>query len=323
MDESNKKEKNFEGTRRTETVAYKASSEIGEKLYSGESYFYKPWQFSDYEVCATTLKTTYEEINIWGNQSAMIRPGWKVEQGKVYIPNIFAKVSGVHKNRNLYRKEMKFLINEPNTLVFMGFPLFYKRKFTEVKRNYFFNLDQFGNIDKTKLMSSNYWRYRKLRTSIQNAIADRIIEFCKLDRFKNYETCFYESKLSKLSGAMDFIKGFGININLPFKSEDMAKIKVFEVLSNLEEPLLRIINLFDYPAQVPKVIVYDNGRRNSKITFTDAIKLSFMSSMGVDVIVHNPSGFNDIEDFINERYFDVHRLETVAFNLRYNRWFLF
>ncbi|MDP4178741.1 MAG: YceG family protein [Bacillota bacterium] len=324
MSEIHESDKNDEVAVRTETDAYKASSDIGKKLYAEETYFYKPWQYSDYEVYAATLKTTYEEINIWGNQHAMIRPGWKSENGKVYIPNIFAKVVGTHKNKSIYRKEMKFLTHEPNTLVFMGFPLFFQRKLKEVKRNYFFSLDIHGNIDKTKLMSSSYWRYGKLRMSVQNAIADRIIDFCKLHRFKNYESCLYGSKMSMVSGAMDLIKGFGININLPIKAEDIAKIKVFEVLCNLEEPLLKIIALFDYPANVPKVIVYDNGMmRNSKITFADAVKLSFMSSMGIDVIVYSPAGFSDIEDFIDNRYFDVHKLETVAYNLRYNKWFFF
>lgn len=308
---------------REETEAYKANSEMMEKLHGEDSFFFKPWQFSDYNIKALTLKTTYEEINIWGKQNSMFRPGFKIEEGTVFIPNIFAKVSGTHSSIKQYRKEIKFLRKEENSLFFMGFPLYYDRKLNFSKRNYFSVLNKDGTINKDKLLRAPFWKYRKLRTSLQNSMAEKIIELCTLNRFKNYQSYFKESKYSKLDSLFNFLSNFDININLSTTNDDMAKIKVFEILNNLEEPFLKQISSFDYPTLVPKILIYNNGVRYSKITFPDAVKLAFMNTMGVDIIVHNPAGYNDIEDFINEEYYDTHKLENVVFNLRYYKWFFF
>lgn len=323
MNETNKDSISSIKNYRTETEAYKANSEVMQKLYTEESFFYKPWQFVEYSICAATLKTTYEEVNIWGKQAAMIRPGWKVENGVVYIPNIFAKINGVHKNLRLYRKEIKFLKNQPNILFYMGFPMYIPRKNRVFSKEYFSVLNKEGYIDKNKLMNSHFWKYRHLKNGLQNCIADRIIDFCTLSRFKNYENIFKDSKASFVDGVLGFLKTFDIHINLSNSSDEMAKMKVFEILNNLEDSLIRMIVQFDYPSLVPKIIIYNNGNRFSKVTFDDAVKLMFMNSMGIDIIIHNPAGYNDIEDFIKEQYFDIHNLEDVYFNLRYNKWIFF
>lgn len=311
------------GSHRAKTDAYKVSEEINEKLHNEESFFYKPWQFKNYAVHAVTLKTTYDEVNIWGRQCAMIRPGWKVEEGMVFVPNLFAKISGVHNSVSNYRREMKMLVKQPNTLIFKRFPLFIDRKISYINSKYYMFIDRNGIIDKSKLISSSYWKYRSLNVEIQNCIIDRIEDFCRLYRFKNYESCYMESSAAKFDGIFKFLKTFDINVNLTGSVEDMAKVKIFETLCNIEEPLLRLISNFDYPGYVPKIIIYNNGNSYSKITFADAVRLMFMNTMGVDIIIYNPAGYMDIEDFIYEEYYDIHNLEKVEFNLPYKRWLFF
>lgn len=306
---------------RIETDAYKTNSEISEKLNSEDSYCYKPWQFADYKINACTLKTTYEEVGIWTLQQAMFRPGFKVEHGEVYIPNIFAKVSGVHDKLRQYRKEMKVLKKQPNTMFFYAFPLYRARISKLTPKSYYSVLDASGHIDKYKLINSGFWRYRNLRSSLQNLIADRIVDFCELYRFKNYEAWSNSAPKNNIMGSIeDLLKTFDIRINLTPEGFEAAKIKVFTILNEIEEPLTKLLTKFDYPYYIPKVIVYNNGSSYSKVTFEDAVKLMFMSSMGIDVIIFNPSGYNDIEDYIREKYYDIHRLEKVAFNLPYSSW---
>jgi hypothetical protein len=310
---------------RVETEAYKVNSEIEDKIYKEDSYFYKPWQFAAYELNARTLKTTYEEIYIWGSQQAMFRPGFMIEQKKVYISSVFAKVSGVHRSKRRYRKEVKALRKAPNTLFFPSFPLFKAMAPKTVNKAYHSVLDSSGYIDKRKLLNSPSWKYRQLRTSVQGLIADKIIDFCYLTRFKNYELWSDIPKKSMLNNITDFLQNFDIIINLNSndKSYEGAKIKVFDILNDIEEPLIKLLARFDYPFNVPKIIVYNNGSKFSKITFADAVKLAFMNSLGIDVIVYNPAGYNDIEDFIREGYYDGFRLEEVAFNFKYSSWRLF
>lgn len=218
---------------------------------------------------------------------------------------------------------MKCLKNQPNILMYMGFPLYTLRKGRIFNKEYFSTLNKDGIIDKEKLLNSQFWKYRHLKTGLQNSIADRIVEFCTLSKFKNYENVFKDSKASFVDGILGFLKTFDIHINLSNTCDEMAKIKVFEILNNLEDSLIKMILQFDYPALVPKIVIYNNGNRFSKITFDDAVKLMFMNSMGIDIIIHNPAGYNDIEDFIKEQYFDTHNLEEVHFNLRYNKWIFF
>lgn len=189
-------------------------------------------------------------------------------------------------------------------------------------------LDASGYIDKNKLLLSKAWKYRHLRTSLQKEICDRIIDFCNLTRFKNYEV--WNAQEVKESGILnkvtDFLQTFDININLNLnynKALDKAKISIFNILMELNEPLIRLLSQFDYPFYVPKLIVYNNGSQFSKITFEDAVKLTFMSSMGVDVIIFNPAGYNDIEDFVREKYYDIHRLEEVDYKFHLSPWSLF
>jgi hypothetical protein len=315
---------------RIETEAYKASSEIGKKIYGEDSYFYKPWQFADYKVNPCTLKTTYEEILIWSRQQAMFRPGFEASNGTVNLPNIFAKINGVHKSIRMYRKEIKRLRKEPNTLFFTAFPLYRLKQSGNTSRTFYDILDNTSYIDKRKLMLSQAWRYRHLRTSLQSEIADRIIDFCSLARFKNYEVWSKEENKSLINKGLinnitDFLQNFDITINLndSKKSFDSARMRVFNILVSLEDPLIKLISKYDYPFEVPKIVVYNNGSPRSRFTFEDAVKLMFMSSFGIDVIIFNPAGYNDIEDFLRERYYDTHRLEEVDFNLNYSSWTLF
>lgn len=313
------------GDKRIETEAYKVSSEIENKIYNKDSYFYKPWMFADYSLSANTLKTTYEELYIWGRTQAMFRPSFKIEGNKVYVPNIFTKVSGTHKSIRLYRKEIKLLRKQPNTLFFKSFPLYKKKPLIISKKAYYSILDASRYIDKKKLMNAYFWKYRRLRTSLQSDIADRIIDFCSLSRFKNYDLWTSENKTSLLDSVTEFLKIFDINMNLNDSMQlfEGAKLKVFNILNTLEEPFINLLSKFDYPFNVPKIIVYNNGSEKSKICFDDAVRLMFMSSLGIDVIVYNPAGFNDIEDFLREEYYDIHRLEEVKFNLSYSFWTLF
>jgi len=45
-----------------------------------------------------------------------------------------------------------------------------------------------------------------------------------------------------------------------------------------------------------------------------------MNSMGIDIIIYNPSGYNDIENFIYPQQYDVHRLENVSFELHFKKY---
>ncbi|MCD3234669.1 hypothetical protein IRP63_10160 [Clostridium botulinum] len=303
--------------KRTETQAFKASEELNKVLHDKESGCYKSWQFADYKVNKDTLKTTYDEIVLWGRQEAMIRPGWKIEDNEVTVPNLFSKVMGVHENIKEYKNEINQLIQETNTLFYKRFPINKKRIPKDMNRVYKSVLNIRGKIDKEKLMTSDYWKYQKLNPMLQNSIADKIIEFCDISSFWKHKNFKIKLRMSLINRIITFI--FSL-IYDSTRDERIMKISIFAVLTNLSDDLLEILQKFDYPMKVPKIIIYNNNNKKN-LTFQDAIILMFMNCMGIDIIIYNPTGTSDIENYIKEENYDIHRLEYTTDSLPFRRFF--
>ncbi|KEI02340.1 YceG family protein [Clostridium botulinum] len=303
--------------KRTETQAFKASEELNEVLHDKESGCYRSWQFANYKVNKDTLKTTYDEIVLWGPQEAMIRPGWKIEENEVTIPNLFSKVMGVHENIKEYKNEINQLIQETNTLFYKRFPINKKRIPKDMNRVYKSVLNIRGKIDKERLMTSNYWKYEKLNPMLQNIIADKIIEFCNISSFWKHKNFKIKLRMSLINRIITFISSL---IYDNTRDERIMKISIFAVLTNLSDELLGILKNFDYPMKVPKIIIYNNNNKKN-LTFEDSIILMFMNCMGVDIIIYNPTGTSDIENYIKEENYDIHRLEYTRDSLPFRRFF--
>ncbi|KEI01300.1 YceG family protein [Clostridium botulinum] len=303
--------------KRTETQAFKASEELNKVLHDKESGCYKSWQFADYKVNKDTLKTTYDEIVLWGRQEAMIRPGWKIEDNEVTVPNLFSKVMGVHENIKEYKNEINQLIQETNTLFYKRFPINKKRIPKDMNRVYKSVLNIRGKIDKEKLMTSDYWKYQKLNPMLQNSIADKIIEFCDISSFWKHKNFKIKLRMSLINRIITFISSL---IYDSTRDERIMKISIFAVLTNLSDDLLEILQKFDYPMKVPKIIIYNNNNKKN-LTFQDAIILMFMNCMGIDIIIYNPTGTSDIENYIKEENYDIHRLEYTTDSLPFRRFF--
>lgn len=308
-------EKNEFHSRRTETDAFRATEEFKKMFHDDESFCYEPWQFADYEVCADTLKTTYDEISIWGKQEAVIRPGWKVTENKVYIPNLFSKISGVYGDIVQYREDITSLVEDQNTLFFKCFPLFHKVHHKNIARIYSSLLNRSGEIDRNKLLTSKYWKYSNLKSGLQENIADKIIEFCNLPDFWKYKRFSSNIKLSFIDKVSTFITYLD---NKNAREEVLMKISTLGVLLNLDSRLLNLLQNFDYPLHVPRIVTFNNYK--SRIfSFSDAVTLMFMNAMGVDIIMYNPGATSDIENFVKDEYFDIHRLQYTNPKIKYKR----
>jgi len=301
--------------KRTETQAYKISEEIMDILHDEESGCFKPWQFADYKIKADTLKTTYDEIVLLGKQEAMIRPGWNIREREVNVPNLFSKVNGVHEDIKIYREEINLLVEEENTLLFKKLPLYKKKYKKNVSKAFFQISDINGNLDKERLLTSEYWKYKKVNPVMQGIMAEKIIEFCKIPSLWKYDNFKVKVKLS----IIDRIKAFLFSLaDKEEKEKKDMKLSTFAVLTNLHEELLDLLQNFDYPLKVPKIIVYNNNKGRG-MTFQDALTLIFMNTLGVDIIIYNPAGASDIENYVKEGYYDVHRLEMIRENLPYRK----
>ncbi|BBE30284.1 hypothetical protein OSSY52_04250 [Tepiditoga spiralis] len=265
---------------RKETTAYKASEEIGMIIHNEEDGVYKPWQFQNYYPKAVTLKTTYDELKIlWNNESRM-RTGFKVFNKNIYIPNIFAKISGTHEQINDYWSDLSSFLTE-NTLFFEEVP-FTKITYTkqELYKSAFLFKD--NKINKEELLNYEFYKFGYLNTGVQSSIINKIEELIELNPFK--ETMTMELKL-----------------------------KILVTILELPKEIVRMIQNFDYPFIPPKIVIYDNTEKMFSIE--DSIIISFLNLFGFDILILTPTGYNNIEQKIKTQYYDIHKIGKNIFDL--------
>ena len=266
---------------RLETVAYKASREIEKILHTEDSGMYSPWQFEHYEVIAQTIKTTLEELLIIWDEEARFREGFKIENGKVLIPNVFGKISGTCDQIEDYYKMYSTLAKESPMKIFVG-----KIPFT-TQRGYaaspgIVNFD--GTLNKEKIKSLPEYKFHHLRLPVQNMILNAI---------------------EKLIIHKEDIFNFSLAPNF--------SVHIIYTILGLEKKYLDIIQKFDYPFEIPKLVIFDTDEKI--FNKEDLIVISFLHFIGFDVVILTPTGYNNIESGIRSGYYDIHKLKELRFDL--------
>ncbi|SHH78797.1 Putative component of 'biosynthetic module' [Clostridium collagenovorans DSM 3089] len=276
---------------RKETTAYNAREDLKKVLHSEESLFYKPWQLSEYELSSITLKTTYEELFIWGTEEAYLRDGWVASKGKVVVPNIFAKIRGTHEDVEKYWEDISKILKQENTKFYNKLPIIDYTHLEYSKFGEVYPKNSAREFDVKKLINSSWWKYGELRLGLQYSIALAIKEMCLSPVIKNINN--------------DEFRDFAVEI--------------FSVLINLENQFMELLQAFDYPQKVPKVVIYNN-EQNGNLSFEDCVLLAFLNKLGVDIFIFNPSGYSDVERYTFDNVYDVHNLEKMRFNLAYRKF---
>ncbi|MFJ7935847.1 YceG family protein [Sporosarcina sp. NPDC096371] len=274
---------------RETTVAYRANKQLEKMMNDHQSGVYKPWQFREYIPTALTLRMTYDDVFIYSKEKAMIRPDFKIEEDRVTIPVVFAKIQGVSSDRADYWERMHQLTADAHSLSILQFP--YAKT---TKANYHFHyqqsLDRDGSLSLDKMVKSNWWRYGHLYAGLQNAIASTIKECCE------------QPKLMKLD----------------HESLYDLQLFIFKQASMLPEEILQLLQGFDYSQEVPRLVLY-NMETNGAPSREDAALLLFLNQFGVDIILYNPAGHTDIEEYIDPANYDVHWLEDMVFGQEYQQ----
>ncbi|MDP4083535.1 MAG: YceG family protein [Bacillota bacterium] len=265
------------------TVAYRASKEIDTILHQDGMGLYKPWQFRDYTPTSITLKTTYDELFILGKELAMIRPDFNVGNGIITVPVLFAKVHGVSRNRKEYWDRLHAFSQLENGLLIRQFPL--TGNISNDFRFHFRNaLGRDGLLDPEKIMKAHYWSYSHLPAGLQIGLAHAIRRLCE------------RPKIRRLAN----------------ENDEEVKIFLFSHSMQIPKSIIQLLEKFDYSQHVPKLVLYIN-EQNGHLSRSDAALLLLLNNFGIDIIIYNPSGHNDIENYIELDSFDTHWLEDVVF----------
>ncbi|AET67423.1 hypothetical protein Desor_1787 [Desulfosporosinus orientis DSM 765] len=267
---------------RKSTIAYNASREIEEVIYSEDVGLFKPWQFESYGTQPITLKTTYDELKILWQEPAKLRPEFKVQNHKVYVPNLFAKINGAAEDLDDYWQDLKVLASAPNTKLIATLP------FTEIRytkqelyqTNYL--LDKEGFVDEEKVVRDRHYKFGYLKASLQH---------------------FLIAKINELFRSGVFLKPV----------DDKLKLKILMTILTMDDDLLKLIEVFDYPQEIPKLIAYDNHKNT--FNESDSILLAYFNLIGLDILVFTPTNYQTLEQFLKESLFDMHQLPLVKYDL--------
>lgn len=268
---------------RKATTAFNASREIENIIYTEDVGLFRPWQFEDYITRPITLKTTYDELKILWKENSKIRPEFKVENGMVYVPNLFAKVGGTLESLEQYWVDYKYFAKHPNTYETNKVP------FTEVtftKQEMYsmaFLLDKNGFVNKEALQSSKYYKFGYLRTSLQNLLIDKLNELLTSNSFKR-------------------------------PIDNNFRLLILMTVITLNEEILKLIETFDYPTSVPKLVIYNNSKE--PFSDEDAITIVFLNSIGFDIVIFTPTNYNTIEQKLKEEIFDKFQLPSIQYDLQ-------
>jgi hypothetical protein len=278
---------------RKSTVAYRASKEIETILNQEGSGLYKPWQLRDYTPSSLTLKTTYDELFILGKEIAMVRPDFMVANGQVKIPSIFAKVQGVSKNRKEYWDRFHSLSQSENSLLIRHLPFTFPST-NDFRFHYRNTLGRDGLLSPERMIQSHYWPYSFLPAGLQSGIANAVKRVCE----------------------RPFLKP------LPMESIEEVKIYQFTQAMFMPKNIIQLLERFDYSQHVPKLIIFNN-ESTGMLSRSDAALLILLNQFGIDIILYNPAGHNDIENFLDDSLFDIHWLDDVVFNMEYKETSIF
>ncbi len=272
---------------RKSTVAYRASREIETILNQDGSHFYKPWQLRDYTPSSVTLKTTYDELFLLAKEKALIRPDFAVNKGKVKVPSVFAKIQGISRNRKEYWERMHMLTKLENSMLIKEFPFSHSLN-NDFRFHYRNALDKDGELSTDRMLEANYWRYRQLPLGLQNGIAEAIKNICAKPRLKA----------------------------LHYEKEEEVKVYLFTQGMQIPPEIVRMMQKFDYSQEVPKLILFNNGI-SGILSRSDAAMLLLLNQFGFDLILYNPPGQNDIENYVDDKLFDTHWLDDLVFEQEY------
>lgn len=259
------------------TVAYSAERELDEMLYNGDAGIFRSFQFPNSQ--SVTLKTTFEEIGILWEQESKFRTGFAVNGNLVSVPNIFAKISGVNNgNVGAYWDEVRNRLT-PETILYIkeNKPPADGNLDLSVYRQFYRN----GEIDIEKLKNSNLNKFSYLPDRIQDFI---------LYKFQEAAECGF----LKLDG-------------------DDLMCNILHYGLSLEKDLLKILQRFDFTKQIPKLIYIDAVEQTFSVE--ECIRLVLCNLFGFDILIYTPTGYKNLETFVNNQAFEEHTMNEFLYNL--------
>lgn len=260
------------------TAAYHAERELDTLMYQ-DSGMYREHQCS--KAVAIVLKTMYEEIGILWDQELKYRPNFRVVDGVVSVPVIFAKVSGVKDGLlSKYWSDIKKLITEDTYLVKKA-PFINSTDENPIKP-YATEFLKNGKLQRKKIKSHKAYPYAVLREEVQDYLLDKL-------------QLLLEQK--SIQGTF----------------ENGTEYTIISVVLNLKKDLVRLIQKFDFTKKNPKFIYINTTE--TILSLEDSIMMEFLSLVGFDIVCFVPTGYQTVENHFAKKVMEEHQIGEYIYDL--------
>ena len=92
-----------------------------------------------------------------------------------------------------------------------------------------------------------------------------------------------------------------------FPLTDKERVLLMAAVFAADQDLLRLIEVYDFPSDIPKLIMYLDNRETFEVV--DALLIGLIHLMGMDIILLSPNGGNNIELVIDKQFINTVQLE--------------
>ena len=268
-----------------ETVTKQIQRNVEEQLFSNTGMF-KPWQFRKGYTKSVLLDTILEDIYIYWNEPCKLRSGFKVEGDTVQVPCFFKKIDGIYSDEFEYQKLVKYCTASPNTLVFNGRYFSEDVQFTDDMYQLMFCQLSDGSFDIDEVKKLSIYRFSKYSEDVQNFL------------LKKFNETISSTEL----------------FNRTFNKEEILRLLV--LVLGLNESIVRLIDNFDFTAAIPKIVIYLEDENTMPESMQ--ILLGYLHTIGIDIVIFNPSGLFNINNVIKSTALNNFRLDVMKYDSKYN-----
>lgn len=266
-----------------ESMTLQFERQIENEMFTNTGVF-KPWQFKSGTTGNIFFNSTLIDTETNWNEPAKVRQSFKVEGNKVYVPHFFHEVEGEYRNFDEYSKLVNICTNSFNTLVT-----------TNPEQDFFES--KISETDKYQLM------FCQLSNGLFDVEEVKKLPFYPYAAYNDYTESFMLNKMNETISDTSLFKQ-------PIKSKE-DRIYFASLILSLNKKIVRLIDSFDFPNEVPKVTVF--LEKEGELTKDVIYVLAYLNTIGFDVIVFTPAGMSNLSEIISENRFNQNRLDLINY----------
>lgn len=264
----------------TESSTLQLERELENQFYTDGVY--RPWQFRNGNTESFLIHSTITDIDVSFHEPAKVRMGFSVRGNVVRIPHFFQKIDGEFADFKKYKTLVKKCMQGDHVLFLSdrGESLLPQNLNRDDMLSLAFCMNGDGSCNIKKIKECPFYPLKKYSQEVQDFILGKINEVL-------LDPCMFTNTLNK---------------------EEKLSLLMFYL--HIDEKIVRLIDNFDYPNQVPKFVLF--LEKEDCVLNEMQLLLGLLSKIGMDILIFNPSGMCTLS-LIQKDQMDLIRLDTMKY----------